>query len=131
MKDVTVVCLSHFGKTAAKSLTLEMKLSPPLLTISTWTESVFFHTHTHPHTQTHTHNCRKKKIQTIVKPPDLLPEKEDRKEAWKDTLSLARPNHGFSVLEGHLRSSGPIYSQGSREKLCELVTELRGRVGPR
>lgn len=85
MKDVTVVCLSHFGKTAAKSLTLEMKLSPPLLTIST----------------------------------------------WKDTLSLARPNHGFSVLEGHLRSSGPIYSQGSREKLCELVTELRGRVGPR
>lgn len=32
-------CLSHFGKTPAKSMTLEMRLSSPL-TPSTWTESV-------------------------------------------------------------------------------------------
>jgi len=74
VRVVTVVCLSHFRKTAAKSLTLEMKLSPPLFTISTWTESVFLHTHTQMHTQLQ----EEKKIQTVVKPPDLFPEWEDR-----------------------------------------------------
>lgn len=86
------------------------------------------------HTRTRTHNCRKKKkkIQTIVKAPDLFPEMEDEEEAWKDTLVLACPNCGFSALEGHMRSSGPVYSQGSREeKRRERVTEPRGRAGPR
>lgn len=64
-----MVCLSHFRKAAAKSLTLEMKLSSPRFTISTWTVC-FLHTRTH--------NCRKKKkSKQLPTPQDLLSEKEE------------------------------------------------------
>lgn len=56
-----MVCLSHFGKSPAKSLTLEMGLPSPL-TPSTWTEPVLHTT------------AERKKIQTITISQDLLPE---------------------------------------------------------
>lgn len=59
-----MVCLSHFREAAAKSLTLEMKLSPPFFTISTWTESVFLHTHT----QTRTQLQEEKKSKQLLNP---------------------------------------------------------------
>lgn len=69
MRVVTVVCLSHFRKTIAKSLTLEII---PRFTISTWTEPVFLHTHTYTQLQK-----EKNKIKTIAKPQALLPEREE------------------------------------------------------
>lgn len=78
-----MVCLSHFRKTIAKSLTLEII---PRFTISTWTEPVFLHTHTH------IHNCRKKKIKSKQLPNPKLCCQRERKgeEAWKEIRVLAQ-----------------------------------------
>lgn len=83
--------LSHFRKTVAKSLTLEMKLSSPFFAISTWRESVFF---------TRTRNCRKKANQ-LPTPKIVTREGRKEKRLGKTPRLLACPNHGLSALEGH------------------------------
>lgn len=82
---VTVVCLSHFRKMAAKLLTLEMN-SSPLFTVSTWT--VCFSSHACMHTIA----GRKKKFKQLPNPEFVNQRGRKVKEAWKDT-----PRAGLSV----------------------------------
>lgn len=123
MRVVTVVCLSHFKKTAAKSplhfhldrvcfSSLSPALSLPL-------------THTHRQLQ------EEKNPNYCPTPRSVTREEGKGQRPGRTPLVLACPNHGFSGLEGLYRSSGPIYRQGSRAEKCnELVTELRARFGP-
>lgn len=94
-----MVCLSHFGKSPAKSLTLEMGLPSPL-TPSTWTEPVLHTT------------AERKKIQTMTISQDLLP--EPAKE-WEEA--------------GGYQNSGPISRQRQQQRGGVQVTRsevLRG-----
>lgn len=70
MRVVTVVCLSHFRKTIAKSLTLE--IYPPLHHF--YLDRACFSSYTHTYTQL---QKEKNKIKTIAKPQALLPEREE------------------------------------------------------
>lgn len=73
-----MVCLSHFGKSPAKSLTLEMGLpSPP--------PSFYLDRACSSHTTAET------KIQTITISQDLLPEPaKEGEEAWRDIRILVQ-----------------------------------------
>lgn len=95
-----MVCLSHFGKSPAKSLTLEMGLPSPSLLLPG--QSLFF-----------THNCRKKENPNNYHIPG----------------SVARASKGGGGgLEGH-QNSGPISKQRRQQRGRVQVPsseELRG-----
>lgn len=113
------MCLSHFRKTAAKSLPSSF---PP-------GQSAFLHARAHTHTQLQ----EEKNPNYCQTPRSVTREGGKGKRLGRTSLLLACPNHDFSVLEGHYiyLSSGLIYRQeSSKEKCTELVTELRERLGP-
>lgn len=114
MRVITVVCLSHFKKTAAKS-PLHVHLD------RVWFSSLSL-SHTQPQEEKNPNYCQT--------PRSVSREEGKGERLGRTPLVLACPNHGFSALEGRSRSSGPIYRQGSREQCHELVMELRERFSP-
>lgn len=79
----------------------------------------------------HTHNCRKKKNPNYCQTLRPVTREEGKGKRLRRTpLLLAGPDHGFSALEGHYRSSGPIYRRRSRVEKCYELAALRERFGP-
>lgn len=72
------MCLSHFGKSPAKSLTLEMGLPSPL-TPSTWTESVL-----------HTQLQKERKSKQLPYPRICCQSQQRRGRSWRDIRILVQ-----------------------------------------